>query len=146
MGFDRSLGSTSKGSAERGKVWKSPQARIRSCLLHSLKLTFSPLKMVVSNRNFLFQGALFSGAKLLLVSGSQGTSNIHQIYRVPGGFFRSNRKLERVLIFVGGERMEQLEMSNEQADRYLIRVAWFMWIMKIEDRWYKQIWLCKWYL
>ena len=36
--------------------------------LHSLKLTFSPLKMVVSNRNLLFQGApIFRGE--LLVSG-----------------------------------------------------------------------------
>ena len=27
--------------------------------IHSLKLTFSPLKMVVSNRNFRFQGSIF---------------------------------------------------------------------------------------
>ena len=29
--------------------------------LHSLKLTFSPLKMVVSNRNLLFQWSIFRG-------------------------------------------------------------------------------------
>ena len=36
--------------------------------LHSLKLTFSPLKMVVSNRNLPFPGSIFQGLKML-VSG-----------------------------------------------------------------------------
>ena len=42
---------------------------------HSLKLTFSPLKMVVSNRNLLAsRGPLFSGAMLVLGRGTSENS------------------------------------------------------------------------
>ena len=42
-------------------------------ILHSLKLTFSPLKMVVSNRNLLFR--LFSGAFAVSLREGSSTRN-----------------------------------------------------------------------
>ena len=42
-----------------GRFAKDPGYLV-GCLIHSLKLTY-PLKMVVSNRNLLFQGSIFRG-------------------------------------------------------------------------------------
>ena len=43
------------------KLWMSGlQSKISGKIIHSLKLTY-PLKMVVSNRNLLFQGSIFRG-------------------------------------------------------------------------------------